>query len=81
MRELIVYLIRKRLGLKIGEYFRFKNQKSKAIYHFGTDGLLHKYASHNGFWTLELSRVSLNYILSDGCEIRKLSPKEVASYL
>lgn len=70
MKKLIWFLIRKSLGLKKYEIFTFANQKSKtARYAFCDSGLLK-------FWTnsigSEYSHVSLNYILSDECEIRKI---------
>jgi hypothetical protein len=70
MKRLIIFLVRKRLGLKQREGFRFTNQKSKANYYWFENGHLWKadvddrkyYESH----------VSLNYILSDECHIEKV---------
>ena len=75
MKKLIIFLIRQRLGLKIGERFQFANQNemNNEQYYFFTDSALMKiwtsrgsgreYISHSG--------VSLNWLLDDRCEIRK----------
>lgn len=66
-KRLIIFLIRKRL--KIGKYeeFQFTNQKSSAVYFF-TETQVIKY------WhgVMEPSRVSLNWLLDDECEIVKV---------
>jgi len=75
MKKLIIFLIRQRLGLKIGERFQFTNQhemNSDQYYFFTATALMkiwtnkasgREYISHSG--------VSLNWLLSDKCEIRK----------
>lgn len=64
MRRLIIFLTRKRLGLRKYEGFQFNNQKSKAIYFFtGTE--LMKY---NGRF-FSRSDCSLNWITNDHCII------------
>lgn len=41
MKKLIIFLIRKHLGLKLGQEFRFVNQKSKNnTYYFDTTRLM-----------------------------------------
>ena len=67
IRRIVIFLIRKRLGLKKGQPFRFTNQKEKRDYYVFTDKELVKavYAINYG----RRSDVSLNYILSDECEI------------
>lgn len=67
MRALIVFLIRKRLGLKKYEYFRFANQKSDAKYFFADEAVI----KIENDWP-ELSGVSLNWLLDDDCEIVKV---------
>lgn len=64
MKKIILFLIRKRLGLKKFECFRFSNQKSNAFYYF-TDSACMKY------WkgVTEKSHVSLNWLLDDDCKI------------
>ena len=66
MKRLIIFLIRKRLGLKLREPFHFTNQKSKAVYYFAEDSLMK--AWHG---TIVKSGVSLNYLLDETCEIEK----------
>jgi len=65
MRRLIIFLIRKKLGLKKFEQFQFVNQKSGAIYYFTESNILKK--NVNG--KIEASGVSLNWLLHDDCEI------------
>ena len=72
MKKLIVYLIRKRLGLKTYEMFRFVGQKVDATYYFTEDAVMKVW---NG--VTEKSGVSLNWLLDDECEIRRLETMEV----
>ena len=67
MKKFIVYLIRKRLGLKSYEVFRFVGQKSDATYYFTEDAVMKIW---NG--ATEKSGVSLNWLLDDECEIQRL---------
>lgn len=67
--RLIVFLIRKKFGLKKYEAFRFLNQKSYDIYFFD-DCSLQKIIG--GYGAYKLSRVSLNFLLSNECHINKL---------
>lgn len=64
MQRLIIFLIRKRLGLRKLERFRFDNQKADAVYWFTEDGLL---KCQNGYITM--SGVSLNWLLNDDCTV------------
>lgn len=68
MKKLIMFLVRKRLGLKKYENFTFVGQKSKSYYYF-TDEALIKVWRNTG--NTEDSHVSLNYILSDKIRIKK----------
>ena len=72
IKRLILFLVRRKLGLKKYEDFRFANQKHPYNYYF-VDG--------DGIWKCEpdintvryrLSNVSLNYLLSDQCEVVKV---------
>lgn len=65
--RLIIYLIRKKLGLKKHEHFRFANQKSKDVYYFTSTNLMKIWA----FGT-DKSGVSLSWLLDPECEIIKL---------
>lgn len=69
MKKWILFLIRKRLGLKFKEPFRFNNQKSKTDYYFFDDEGLKKVVNYNH---VSLSDVSLNWLLNDECEITYL---------
>lgn len=66
-KRMIVYLVRKRLGLKRCERFRFVNQKSNAFYYFTSTQVMK--ADWSG--TRE-SSVSLNWLLNDECTIVKV---------
>ena len=67
MKKFIVYLIRKRLSLKTYECFRFVGQKVDATYYFTEDAVMKVW---NG--VTEKSGVSLNWLLDDECEIRRV---------
>ena len=67
MRKIIIFLIRKKLGLKKYEKFRFAEQKSNAVYYF-TESNLMKYWRNQTM----LSGVSLNWILDTNCEIERV---------
>lgn len=71
IKRLILFLVRRRLGLKKYEKFQFTNQKSSTNYYYFTS-----YAVMKRFgWYCEVeceSSVSLNWLLDDNCEIRKV---------
>ena len=72
MKRLIIFLARKKLGLKKGEHFRFVNQSSPYNSYYFTDDAVMK---HFGRWkgTDDVkSSVSLNWLLDDECEIVKV---------
>ncbi len=69
MRRFILFLIRKRLGLKKYEHFRFSNQRDKTdTYYFGE---IYLWKRSVGEIDIK-SHVSLNWILDDECEIEKV---------
>lgn len=71
MKRLIIFLIRKKLGLKKEQRFRFSNQSSKNDYYYFTEDTLMKYYH---FLNITLhSDVSLNWLLDDKCEIEVLN--------
>ena len=72
----ILALIRDRLGLKEGEFFRFDNQNHDDIYYFSKTALKKIQWGH-----VRESNVSLNWILSRECKITKLTPNDVRAYL
>lgn len=67
MKRLILFLIRRKLGLKKYEKFQFVNQKSSATYCFTETGL---FKLHQDYATL--SGVGINWLLDDDCEIVKV---------
>lgn len=69
LKRLIIFLIRRRLGLKKYQRFRFVNQKSNVDFFYFTETHIEK---SNGF-TTEKSNVSLNWLLDNECEIRTLA--------
>lgn len=73
-RRFIVFLIRKRLGLRNYEGFQFAGQKSEENwYFFGSTGTLWKMDHVNGRKIMVESKASLNWLVSDECKqsIRK----------
>ena len=69
--RLIIFFIRKKLGLKKYEKFRFVNQKSKHdYYYFNGYNKLMKVMGCTGF--VVYSNVSLNWLLDDDCKIVKV---------
>ena len=67
MKKLVIFLIRKRLGLGICEEFQFVNQKSDAVYWFTKEKILKCLNGH-----VCPSSVSLNWLLDDECTIEKV---------
>lgn len=65
-KKLVIFLVRKRLGLKEREPFQFTNQKSNAVYYFTEDAVMKAWRG-----SVTKSTVSLNWLLDDECEIRK----------
>ena len=80
MKKLIVYLIRKRLGLKKYQCFRFNNQKHDNVYWFADTQIL-KSEPLGSAQVITLSSVSLNWLLDDRCRITPLSDEEAANYV
>lgn len=68
LKRLVIFLVRKRLGLKKYEHFQFDNQKSDATYFF-SDAVVMKDTGN----TVRLSTVSLNWLLNDDCKIIKVN--------
>lgn len=72
MRRLIIFLIRKRLGLKKFQNFRFTNQKDPATYYFTKYELRKNEVvgeGENSYTRGVRSNVSLNWILDDRCKV------------
>lgn len=67
LTRLIIFLLRRKLGVKICQDFYFTNQKAKDDRYYFTKGSLMKYsAAQNRVYS---SSVSLNHLLSDDCTI------------
>lgn len=67
MKRLIIFLIRRRLGLRKHQTFKFANQKNKdAMYYFTSTGVVKIYGTKT-----KRSNVSLNWLLDDECKIIK----------
>lgn len=69
-RKLIICLVRRHVGLKKFEYFRFRGQKSPALYFFGTNMIFKE--THG---KLQKSSISLNWLLDNECDIIGLTEK------
>lgn len=69
IERLIVFLIRRRLRLKKYQRFRFKNQKTDNVYYFTADKLIKIPEDKRTVSRAEKSLVSLNWLVSDECEV------------
>lgn len=71
--RLIIFLIRIKLGLRKYEKFQFTNQKSDYDKYYFTSTCIKKieYDKHARSYIRE-SSVSLNWLLNDNCEIKKV---------
>lgn len=68
IRRLVIFLVRRRLGVKKFEKFRFANQKSDYDFYYFKDTVLMKYERGK----FREAGVGINWLLSDQCEIRKV---------
>lgn len=66
MRRFVIFLIRKKFGLKKYEYFQFVGQKSNAVYYFTEGSVMKKWRGQT-----MLSGVSINWLLDSDCKITK----------
>lgn len=67
MRKFVIFLIRKKLGLRKYECFRFANQKSDAVYYFTESNVMKSWRGQT-----MLSGVSVNWLLDSDCEIERI---------
>lgn len=72
IKKFIVFLIRRRLKLKRYQRFRFANQKTDNVYYFSEYMLIKIPEDKRIVSRAEKSLVSLNWLLSDDCEIEVL---------
>lgn len=70
MRRFVIFLIRKKMGLKKYENFKFVNQKSDAVYYFTEDAVMKHWRSQT-----MLSGVSVNWLLDKDCKIEVVDAK------
>jgi hypothetical protein len=71
MTKIIMFLMRRKLGVKKGEAFRFVNQKNKEDKYYITDNGLMKIYKKNGITHIRYSNVSLTWLLNHRCAIEK----------
>ena len=71
MRKIVIFLIRKRFGLRKYEKFQFVNQKSNAVYYFTGDNVMKQWRNQT-----MLSGVSLNWLLDKDCKIRRYNDEK-----
>ena len=75
MKRLILFLIRRRLGVHKSQAFRFDNQSSTTdCYYFSNTNLI-KLKIENRSFVEEKSGVSLNWLLDDDCKIHIVKEK------
>jgi hypothetical protein len=74
LNKLIIFLLCRKLGVKIGQPFRFVNQKSKTDYYMFEHGWLLKYISADNIFCK--SNIKLNWLLDDECEIEVVKEEE-----
>ena len=67
MKRLILFLIRRNMGLTKFEQFQFETQKSNAVYYFSDDAIKKAWRGK-----ITKSTVSLNWLLNPDCKIKKL---------
>lgn len=66
-RKIVIFLIRKKLGLKKYEKFRFVGQKTDAVYYFTDDNVMKLWRNQT-----MLSGVSVNWLLDNDCVIERV---------
>lgn len=64
MKRIVMFLLRKKLGLKKNQRFQFDGQKSDAVYYISDHYVMKYYHGRTS-----LSNVSINWLLSDECDI------------
>lgn len=72
MGRLILFLARKKLGLKLNQHFQFVGQKSDAEYYFTKTAVMKSFRRNNREIVVE-SGVSLNWIVNKDCKIKVIA--------
>lgn len=68
MRRFVIFLIRKKMGLKKYEMFKFVGQKTDAVYYFTESSIMKRWRGQT-----TLSGVSVNWLLDDECEFERVT--------
>lgn len=68
LKRLIIFLIRKKLGVKKWQGFQFTNQKSEVDQYYFTSTDLLKYVGEEKY--IRQAKVNLNWLLDDNCKVR-----------
>lgn len=63
LRRFIMFMLRRNLGLKLGQHFYFANQKRKAFYYFTKEAVIRSEDGVN-----VPAGISVNWLLSDECK-------------
>lgn len=74
LKKLIIYLIRKKLGLKRGECFQFVEQRDLRNWYYFSDDSVIKVFGSKPYGSVK-SSVSLNWLLDDECMIIRQSER------
>ena len=69
MRKFVMFLIRKKLGLRKYEMFKFVGQKSDAVYYFTESNVMKRWRGQT-----TLSGVSVNWLLDNECIVERVQP-------
>lgn len=69
MRKFVIFLIRKKLGLRKYEMFKFVGQKSDAVYYFTESNVMKRWRGQT-----TLSGVSVNWLLDNECAVERVQP-------
>ena len=70
--RIILFLIRLKLGVKIGECFRFDNQKNNRNYYYINSTNIYKVTPLKYNDKIRPANVSLSWLLNRKCEIVKM---------
>lgn len=63
-KRLVMYILRKKLGLRKDQRFQFDGQKSDAVYYISDTCVMKHFHGRT-----TLSNVSINWLLDDECKI------------
>lgn len=79
MTKLILFLLRRKLGLKKYQSFQFANQKNKKdLYWFEDNCLMKECHIDDNTVKFRLANVSLNWLLRDECDILIMSEYDMS---